>query len=143
MVKIIGGKKYNTDTAEKVGGYWNGLSPRDFGSCSETLYKKRTGEFFLYGEGGPMTKYRVCIDSNSWSGGEKIIPMTFDEARQWAEEHLGTDEYEAAFGEVSEDGETKGVMYSLPVSAIEKVKRKATEKRCSASQIISELIDTL
>lgn len=143
MVKIINGKKYNTNTAEKVGEYWNGLSTRDFGHCTETLYKKRTGEFFLHGEGGPMTKYRVNIDSNSWTGGEKIIPMTFDEARMWAEEHLEADEYEAAFGEVSEDGETKGVMYSLPVAAIEKVKRKATEKRCSASQIIAELIETL
>lgn len=143
MQKIIKGKKYNTETAEEVGSWWNGRSTRDFSYCKERLYKKRTGEFFLYGIGGPMTKYKRYIDANSWEGGEQIIPMSFDEARDWAEEHLEAEEYEAIFGEVSEDGETKGVLYSLPISAIEKVKRVATERRCSASKVIEDLISTL
>ena len=58
MKKILGGKKYDTETACVVGNYGNGNS--GFGTCSETLYRKRTGEFFLYGEGGPMSKYGVA-----------------------------------------------------------------------------------
>ena len=143
MQKIINGKKYNTETAEMVGEYWNGRSPSDFSHVSEELYKKRTGEFFLYGEGGPMTKYKVTVGTNSWSGGESIVPLTFEEAREWAEEHLEVDEYEAIFGEVTEDGETKGVMYSLPVAAIDRVKKVAIERRCSASKVIADLIETL
>lgn len=143
MIKIINGKKYNTQTAENLGEYWNGLSVRDFGHCTETLYKKRTGEFFLHGEGGPMTKYKKTIGMNEWSGGEKIIPLTFEEAREWAETHLDAEEYEKIFGEVDESGDVKGVLYSLPVSSIEKVKRIATERRCSASQVITELIASL
>lgn len=143
MIKIINGKKYNTQTAENLGEYWNGLSTRDFGYCTETLYKKRTGEFFLHGDGGPMTKYKKTIGANTWSGGEKIIPMSFEEAREWAEKHLEAEEYEKIFGEVDENGNVKGVMYSLPISSIEKVKRTATERRCSASQVIADLIATL
>ena len=100
MKKILGGKKYDTETARMVGAYGNGRS--GFGKCSETLYRKRTGEFFLYGEGGPMSKYGVARGDNEWGYGEKIQPLTVDEAEAWAEKHLDADEYEAVFGEVEE-----------------------------------------
>ena len=77
MKKIINGKLYDTDTAKVVGFYENARSRGDFSHMEETLYKKRTGEFFLFGEGGPMTKYAKSCGQNSWSGGEEIIP--FDE----------------------------------------------------------------
>ena len=102
MNKIIGGKRYDTETAEAVGDWSNGRYGRDFEACSETLFRKRTGEFFLYGEGGPMSKYAVSHGNNT-SGGEVIEPLTVDEAKAWAEEHLDGDEYEAIFGKVSEE----------------------------------------
>jgi len=142
MQKIINGKKYNTETAEQVGFYSERYGRNDFNWLEETLYKKRTGEFFLFGEGGPASRYCTWIDSRNRASGDKIIPMTFDEAREWAEKHLEVEEYEEIFGEV-EEGEMKGVMYSLPVAAIEKVKRVAQERRCSASQVIEDLIKTL
>ena len=83
-----------------VGTYGNGNS--GFGKCSETLYRKRTGEFFLYGEGGPMSKYGVAYGDNEWGYGEEIRPLTVDEAKAWAEKHLDADEYEEVFGEVEE-----------------------------------------
>ena len=85
MKKIINGKRYDTETAEFCGSREYGY-PGDFDHVSEELYQKRTGEFFLYGEGGPNLKYREEISMNSWSGGEKIIPLTDDEAKEWAEE---------------------------------------------------------
>ena len=100
MKKILGGKKYNTETAHRVGGHCNGNT--GFGACSETLYRKRTGEYFLYGEGGPMSRYaRMCGD-NTWGYGQEIQPLTVDEAKEWAEEHLDADKYEQEFGEVEE-----------------------------------------
>lgn len=101
MKQIINGKKYDTGTAEKVGSWSNCCSCRDFSSCTEELYRKRTGEYFLYGSGGPMSKYSQSY-GNTTSGGEKIIPMTEAEARKWAEKHLDGDEYEEIFGEVEE-----------------------------------------
>ena len=101
MLSNINGKMYNTDTAKEIGGWWNGLSTRDFNHRIETLYLKKTGEYFLHGQGGPLTSYSRSI-GNSRYGGEKIIPISEKEARAWAENNLSTDEYIAAFGEPEE-----------------------------------------
>ena len=101
MKKIINGRMYNTETAKMVG-EWNNGRYGDFGYCSESLYQKKTGEFFLYGEGGPMSKYVVSCGSNSWGGGEMITPLNEKEAKQWSEHHITADEYENIFGEVDE-----------------------------------------
>ena len=47
MKKIIRGRQYDTDTAQRIGSWDNGLSGTDLEYTSETLYRKRTGEFFL------------------------------------------------------------------------------------------------
>lgn len=101
MKKIINGKMYNTETAKRVGEWDNGRYG-DFGYCSESLYQKKTGEFFLYGEGGAMSKYVVYYGPNSWGGGEAITPLTEQSAKKWAEDHITAEEYEAIFGEVDE-----------------------------------------
>lgn len=44
--KIINGKLYNTETATLVGRWWNKYSIHDFKYCEESLYRKKTGEFF-------------------------------------------------------------------------------------------------
>lgn len=101
MKRIIDGKIFNTETADPIESYSNGLSYRDFRNMSETLYRKKNGEFFLCGEGGPMTKYRErCCDM--WSGGKNIIPITKDEAREWLERYSDVDTYIEVFGEPEE-----------------------------------------
>lgn len=101
MKKIINGKMYNTETAAKVGFWSNDLTYGDFGWIEQTLYKKKTGEFFLFGEGGPATGYaeRVC---GGYCSGSRITPMTVEEAKQWAESRMNADDYEAVFGPVEE-----------------------------------------
>ena len=101
MNMIINGKRYDTVTATPIGstGYSH---PWDSEYWSEELYRKKTGEFFLYGEGGPMSKYSRKIGQNEWSGGEEIRPLSLKEAQKWAEKYLDADEYEQVFGEVEE-----------------------------------------
>ena len=101
MKKVINGALYDTETAKPLGkdSYSN---PRDFRHWVETLYRTKSGKFFLHGVGGAMTKYAVSVGQNEWSGGEKIIPLDLDSAQKWAEEHLGGDEYIKAFGEPEE-----------------------------------------
>lgn len=101
MKKIINGRKYDTDTAKYLGEHQYS-NKRDFAYCLEILYVKRTGEYFIYGEGGPMSKYSKAIDMNSWSGGKDITPVNAEEAKRWAEKYLDADEYEEIFGEVDE-----------------------------------------
>ena len=139
MKKIIKNKAYDTETAKELGSWSNMQDYGNFSQFSETLYRKKTGEFFLHGEGGPMTKYAVAEGSNSWRGGSRIMPLTFKEAQEWAEKHLDGDEYEAIFGEVSEDESRVTVCYSLSAAAAETVKRRAAELGISASAYIESL----
>lgn len=141
MKKIINGKLYNTETAQEVGCWSNTGNTRDFSYVSEGLYRKKTGEFFLYGEGGPMSQYSRSIGNNEWSGGEEIIPLTWEAARKWAEEKLSADEYMEIFGPVPEDDSTGTLNLSLPVSTIEKAKRAAAMQGISVSQWIASLIE--
>lgn len=101
MKKIINGKKYDTDTAELLSQWDNGLYGNDFNSCSEDLYKKKTGEFFLHVEGGANSKYSKS-SGNSSCGSSDIIPMTETEAKEWFEAKGDADKYEEIFGEVEE-----------------------------------------
>ena len=140
MKKIINNKAYDTETAKELGSWSNMQDYGNSSQFSETLYRKKTGEFFLHGEGGPMTKYAVAEGSNSWRGGSRIMPLTFKEAQEWAEKHLDGDEYEAIFGEVSEDESRVTVCYSLSAAAAETVKRRAAELGISASAYIESLI---
>ena len=101
MKKIINGKMYNTETAKEIDRASNNLPSSDFQYYEENLFKKKTGEFFLHGHGGPASKYReACGDM--WSGGENIIPLTVDEAKSWVEENSSTEIYIELFGEVDE-----------------------------------------
>lgn len=104
MRKVIKGKVYDTDKASIVASADNGLPVNDFRYAGETLYRKRTGEYFLHGEGGAMSSYARSVDG-SMGWGELIEPMTYDDARTWMERNASAEEYEAEFGIPDEDGE--------------------------------------
>lgn len=139
MKKIINGKRYDTETAKEVAcdSY---LYPRDFHYWSETLYRKNTGEYFLHGEGGPMSRYAESTGQNQWSGGEKIIPLSIEAAQAWAEEHLDANEYEEIFGTVEESAEKKTVSFSLPEGIIEMIKQEAPKHNLTMSDYIVEAV---
>ena len=143
MKKIIEGRVYNTDTAELVGEWANTYNTRDFNFCIENLYRKKTGEFFIHGRGGAMSKYAVSVGSNTMCGSEQIRPVSFDYAKQWAEEKLTADEYEKLFGEVAEDDSRKIVGISLTVAAHERLKQTAGKKGITVSALIEEYANSL
>ena len=102
MKRIISGRRYDTKTAKMVGqaSYSNST---DFAYWHEELYVKRTGEYFLYGQGGPMSKYGQSVRENEWTGGKEIIPLTLEEAQAWVEKNLNGEMYEEIFGKVEEN----------------------------------------
>lgn len=140
MKKVIDGKRYDTNTAKRMAADCYEGSATDFQYWTETLYRKTTGEYFLHGEGGPMSRYAVSCGQNSWSGGEKIIPLTIESAKKWAEDHLNADEYEEIFGAVEETATKRTVTFSLSESAIEKIKRGAAESGIPMSEYIESLL---
>lgn len=101
MKKIINGRLYNTETATAVASDSYGY-PGDFSYWSETLYKKKTGELFLYGEGGPYSKYSQEHGDNSWGGGSAIIPESDFNAKEWVAGHSDADTFIELFGPVDE-----------------------------------------
>ncbi len=140
MKKIINGKVYDTATAQCVGEWSNPYTRRDFNWVEETLYRKRTGEFFIFGEGGPRSQYAKEVGTRQWSSGERIMPLTWDEAREWAEEKLSADEYEQAFGEVADDDSKAYLNAYIPTSCIEYAKRAAAKQGINLSTYIESLI---
>jgi len=102
MKQIINGKMYNTETAEEIGAWSNGLGRNDFRNRDEILYRKKTGEFFLYGRGGALTNWADSCNGNMTCEGCGIEPLSIESAKQWIEKFLDADKYVKYFGEVEE-----------------------------------------
>jgi hypothetical protein len=104
MKAIIGGKRYDSSKAILIGRYCSPNYQTDFQYWEAALYcTKPSGKFFLAGHGGPMTRFARPVEGNSLGKGEKIIPMTPEEALAWAEQYLEPREIEMAFGEMLAD----------------------------------------
>lgn len=140
MKKIINNKVYDTETAKLLGRMDNGCGYNDFNWVSESLFRKRTGEFFLLGEGGANTRYASSVGDNSWSSGSAIIPIGEERAREWAERHLNADEYEDIFGKVSEDGTTQFISVNLPNEIVEAMNLEAERLKMSIAEYIEFLV---
>ena len=105
MKKIINNKMYNTDTAEEITYYTasrRGFSASDFRYYTECLYRKKTGEYFLHGEGGPLTKYARSVGLTGSTGGENIIPLSLEETKDYLVSIGETELYCKLFGEPEE-----------------------------------------
>ncbi|WP_314944901.1 hypothetical protein [Olsenella uli] len=142
MRKIINGKAYDTETAHEVGGWGRG-SYGDFDSVEETLYRKKTGEYFIYGHGGARTRYAKTDELGDWTGGSEIIPVSLDRARKWAEGHLDADEYETEFGPVSEDGGDEVVSARVSAAAKRALEREAQRTGESQTAVLERLLLSL
>ena len=137
MKKIINQKRYDTETAMKIGERRNSAPGHEFpATIQETLYRKRTGEFFLHGKGGSETKY----SRKPGSGGEKLIPLAYEDAKQWAAEYLEPDEFKKAFGDFYEDDRRKVISVSLHASTIAKLKWRAAQQGKTVSRYIDMLV---
>jgi hypothetical protein len=104
MKAIIEGKRFDTDKANLIGRYSTpGIGTSNFRYFEADLYKTpRSGIYFLAGQGHAMTPFcRQSADGmRGW--GEKIIPMSREEALEWAEQFLSVDEIEAGFSEIQD-----------------------------------------
>ena len=80
MKKIINGKMYNTETAEEFGSCENTPYKSNYIYFKEYLYRKKTGEFFMYGSGNAASKYCEETADRTRCPGERIVPLTIKEA---------------------------------------------------------------
>lgn len=143
MKKIINSKRYDTETATFIADTNNGCSRTDFNFWEEELYRKQTGEFFLHGIGGAMSRYSKSCGNNEWAGDEVIIPLSIDAAKKWAETYMDADEYESIFGEVTEDNSKSSCTFSLQTNTIARIADLAAEWKCTKSEVIDKAIQQL
>jgi hypothetical protein len=134
MKKVIDGAVYDTSTARELG-CTEYSHPGDFHYTCETLYVTRANKYFLHGEGGAMTQYAQSLGGGSFQGSEKIIPLSIDEAKKWAEENLTGDEYESAFGKIVEDDKAY-----LSLSVSPEAKRRLQELSSQTGKSISAIV---
>ncbi|KWZ95983.1 hypothetical protein HMPREF3224_01019 [Anaerococcus hydrogenalis] len=139
MNKVINGKRYDTEKAELVGNWTNGHRYGEFQYECEKLYRKKTGEFFLYGSGGPMSSYAVPSGNNNWTGSSKITPISVDEAKEWVEKNLDADDYEKYF-ELEEGNITFSLL--IPENLYNKLKDKSEKTGESMKNIIVEALES-
>lgn len=97
MKKVIKGAVCDTETATKLGSCDHDIIDH-LHWWSETLYRTKSGRYFIHGEGGPASPYSIADGDGHWKSGEQINVISCEAAEEWAEEHLNGDEYEAAFG---------------------------------------------
>lgn len=128
MIKSIEGKTYNSSSAKLIG-YWTNAETveGDANFIYEALHRKRTGEYFLHGKGGPATRYGKRSKGASWKKSESIIPLTKQQAKDWAKEHLSDAEYEMEFEIIPNSAENRMLTLYLPVSTIEMIRRLAVD----------------
>ena len=139
MNKVIHGKGYNTKTAKMIAEYNNGLKRNDLGYYEEKLYIKKTGEYFLHGLGGKLSKYGVSHSNNSILN-ETIIPMSIAEAKYWAKTHLSYGKYNAIF-DISDNmnnnsNQQKRISLILPTPILEKLHTKKEVTGLTVSALI-------
>lgn len=140
MKKIINGKVYDTQTAKEVGRWQSSYPMNDFHYYHEQLFKKKTGEFFLYGSGNAASPYSESCGMNEWCGGSKIIPLSFREAQEWTEKHLDGEEYCEIFGEPDEAAEDVLLGVRVSAAAAHKLKELSMMTGRSQNKIIEEMI---
>ena len=133
MEKIIGGKRYNTETAALVGCWDNGLKRGDIEWKRELLYKKRGGEYFIFGDGGSTTRY---------AGRVSIIPIDYDQAQAWALRHLDEETYKREFVS-SGDSKPVNFLVRAPKDVVDKYKRLMAQKGLTSGELLAELLETI
>lgn len=142
MRKIIKGKMYDTDTAKAVGEHEESY-PSEFDYVCETLYRKKTGEYFIHGEGNAASRYAKSCGQSNWGPGQRIMPITYERARQWAEDNLEAEDYEAEFGEVAEDDSQVQLSCMVSAQAMALIRRKSQQDGMTIAAVVETLAQSL
>ena len=119
MKTIIKNKLYSTETAKLIGiAIQNEKSDK-----TEELYLKRSGEYFLY------------VREN---GTERIEPITYDRAFDWAEENIPKVKFDKEFGQIEKTDRKIEMIIRINASVREKIRREAQRRGVSMSRIVED-----
>lgn len=84
MRKIIKGKLYNTETADKLANYVTG---EGYDRLRKTLYKTKKGAYFIHYFGGAATSYGKQLSYNLFTSDSGLILVDEDEAKEFIDKY--------------------------------------------------------
>lgn len=138
MKRVIDGKRYDTDTAKMLAERYSDRIESEMDLVHETLYRTKSGNYFLHAEGGANTKYCKWRGENQ-TRGEHIIPLSLEGSQKWAEEYLDAEEYEKIFGAIQED--TVKISADLLESDKERFDALKKDMGKTSGELITWLVD--
>ena len=143
MKRIIGGATYDTYTATELYEYQHtAVNCTDFAYYEETLYRTRSGKYFLFGIGGPLSPYSKAYGNGS-SGASEIVPLTDDEARSWLEKFNDPDEIcPELFADVAEmEGSESVVCLRIPSVLKSQLEQLAAQEEQSLNTFLIKVLE--
>ena len=138
MKKVINGKVYDTDKAELIAtadhdnikhGY-----TKDAPYETQSLYRKKTGEFFLYAPNGSTQMHNIRQHEYKSYGG--FFPLTYEDAKIWAERELTAEKWEEIFGDPEDDDSRVSLNLSMSASEADTIKKAAAQAGITVSAYI-------
>ncbi|MBW7954423.1 hypothetical protein H3C61_01290 [Candidatus Gracilibacteria bacterium] len=84
MKKIIQKKLYDTEISKEILKISNKLEITNIGYFEETLYKTESGKYFIYGKGGPQSKFGIN-EGNITFAGSDIWVVNKEDILFWVE----------------------------------------------------------
>ncbi len=129
-------------TIKKTFGTAYGVNPDE--DWTETLYKRQTGEYFVYGEGGSESPYSVYENGENKAGnGYEIWPESnYNKARSWVQTNC-PEKKDEIFTKQDLDSKRVVVTMLLSPKARENLKRKSAEEGMSVSEFVRKLAENL
>lgn len=137
MKRIIKDKVYDTSTAGYIGEYSRMETDSKYW-FKEELYRKRTGEYFIYGVGLSASTYDEVIDRQ---GSEKITPISFENAKLWGKMHLDAEVYEREFGVNSDDEKVVGLHVQIPIGLNDKLEARRSSENKTKGEVVTEALE--
>lgn len=129
-------------TVEKTFGKKYGENADD--DWTETLYKKASGEFFVYGKGGKNTPYSIDENGEATAGSryEIWLESNYNSARNWVHTNCPEKQEEIFVAETKEEKNTV-TSFMISQKARMNLKRKAREKGITVSELIRQWAESL
>ena len=135
MKRIINNKVYDTNTAMYIGTYLGDWDDKTKW-FREELYKKRTGEYFIYVEGGPESRH-----GKDGQKSEEIKPLNFEEAKHWGKKYLEEIEYMVEF-EIDQDDDTMVRLHvKIPASLNDRLELGRSSMGVSKSELVIDALE--
>ncbi len=149
MKAIIDGKRYNTESAERLFGCGSpaNVSRSDFGWWEGTVYRTKGWAYFIAGEGNASSRFAERVGERSYGAGSGIQPLTEREALELAEQHTDADTTEQEFGTLITEPRGPGrpgigpmVNVRMPQDLIDRLDAEAERHSATRAEIIRSML---